>query len=401
MIKVYRFRLYPSQDVERKLFSSFDKCCFVYNYCLENKAFRDSVLPQLKQEYPELYGVYGIVLQNVVHQLQDNLHVLHVLKTNGHRVGRLRFKKRFHSMVFEQSGFKIDDDMLILSKIGRISMKVSQPIQGVIKQVIIKHNKTQKWFACLVCEDSVEPLKTMGRKAVGIDLNVANFCTDSDGLVVEHPHNVKRVAKQLAKQQQKLAHKKKGSNNRRRQKRRVALVHERVELRRNDFLHKLSRYYVNRYDLIALEDLDINGLVQINGPSMRKLMLDAGWRRFIDFCGYKAESAGKRRVKVNPEGTTRKCNVCGRTVWKTLSERMHRCSCGVVLPRDYNSALNIKHRGLSMVAWDTCEPSKPDEAASTLAEIKTSILFSEGEQVLVEEARIPPWECQSIKEAIS
>jgi len=292
-------------------------------------------------------------------------------------------------MIFEQTGFKIDGDTLVLSKIGRISMKVSESIQGIVKQVIVKRNEAHKWFACLVCENPVESLKSVGRKAVGIDLNVSNFCTDSDGLVVEHPRNVKKASSRLAKQQQKLSRKKKGSRNRRKQRCRVALVHERVELRRNDFLHKLSRYYVGRYDLIALEDLNINGLVQINGSSMRKLVLDAGWRRFIDFCGYKAESAGKRRVKVDPNGTTRDCCCCGRKVWKSLSERVHRCVCGVVVPRDYNSALNIKHRGLSVVAWGTCEPSMPDGAASTLAEIKTSILVREREQVLVEEARIP------------
>ena len=75
MLHVSRFRLYPSRGVETKLFSSFDKCCSVYNYCLENKAFKDNVLPQLKQEHPELYDVHSIVLQNVVHQLQSNLHV--------------------------------------------------------------------------------------------------------------------------------------------------------------------------------------------------------------------------------------------------------------------------------------------------------------------------------------
>jgi putative transposase len=391
MIHVHRFRLYPSRGVEKKLFASFDKCCSVYNYCLEHQAFKDNVLPQLKQEHPELYEVHSIVLQNVVHQLQNNLHVLLALKANGHRVGRLRFKKRHHSMIFEQTGFKLDGDTLVLSKIGRISMRVSQPIQGVIKQVIVKCNKTHKWFACLVCEDSVEPLKVIGRKAVGIDLNVSNFCTDSDGLVVEHPRNVKKASKQLAKQQQKLAHKKKGSNNRRRQKRRVALVHERVELCRNDFLHKLSRYYVNRYDLVAVEDLNINGLIEINGSVMRKLMLDAGWRKFIDFCGYKAESAGKRRVNVDPNGTTQECSGCGRIVRKTLSERVHRCDfCRMAIPRDYNSALNIKHRGLSMVGWDTAEPSFPNYVgkSSTLAEIKISTLVREREQILVEEARI-------------
>ncbi|MGB9407473.1 MAG: transposase [Terracidiphilus sp.] len=388
MINVHRFRLYPSKGVERKLFDSFDKCCSVYNYCLEHQEFKDNVLPLLKQENPELYEVHSIVLQNVVHQLQDNLHVLHALKENGHRVGKLRFKNRHHSMIFEQTGFKLDGDTLVLSKIGRISMKVSQPIHGVVKQVIVKHNKTHKWFACLVCEDSVEPLKATGRKAVGIDLNVSNFCTDSDGLVVEHPRNVKKASRRLAKTQRKFSSKKKGSHNRRKQKTRVALVHERVELRRNDFLHKLSRYYVNHYDLICLEDLNILGLVEINGSVMRKLMLDAGWRKFADFCGYKAEHAGKRRVKVDPKGTTQECSVCGRTVFKTLRERMHRCVCGAVLPRDYNSSLNIKRRGLDMVAWGTCEPSKCESTTSTLAEIKTSILPPLQEQVLVEEARI-------------
>lgn len=389
MIQVSRFRLYPSRGVETKLFSSFDKCCSVYNYCLENHAFKDNVLPQLKQEHPELYEVHSIVLQNVVHQLQSNLHVLHVLKEKGYRVGRLRKKKRFHSMTFEQTGFKLDGDTLVLSKIGRISMRMSEPIRGIIKQVIMKHNKTHKWFACVVCEDSVEPLRSTGRKAVGIDLNVSNFCTDSDSLVVEHPRNVKKAEKHLAKQQQKLSNKKKRSHNYRKQKCRVALVHERVELRRNDFLHKLSRYYVNRYDLVAVEDLKIKGLIEINGSSMRKLMLDAGWGKFLSFVGYKAESAGKRRVQVIPNGTSQECSVCGRTVWKTLSERVHRCPfCGVVMPRDYNSALNIKHRGLKMVGWVTPEPSFPDGKSRTLAEIKTSILSPMREQVLVEEARI-------------
>ena len=390
MIQVSRFRLYPSKGVESKLFSSFDKCCSVYNYCLEHQVFKDNVLPQLKQEHSELYDVHSIVLQNVVHQLQNNLHVLHVLKEKGYRVGKLRPKKRFHSMTFEQTGFKVDGDTLVLSKIGRISMRISEPISGVVKQVIVKHNKTHKWFACVVCEDSVEPLRSTGRKVVGIDLNVSNFCTDSDGLVVEHPRNVKKAEKRLAKQQQKLSNKKKRSRNYRRQKRQVALVHERVELRRNDFLHKLSRYYVDRYDLVAVEDLNIKGLIEINGSSMRKLMLDAGWGKFLNFVGYKAESAGKRRVQVDPKGTTQECSVCGRMVWKDLSERTHRCPfCMAVMPRDYNSALNIKHRGLKIVGWVTPEPSFPNGKSRTLAEIKTSILSPAlREHVLVEDARI-------------
>jgi putative transposase len=388
MIHVLHFRLYPNKSVEKKLFSSFDKCCFVYNYCLENQVFKDSVLPQLKREHPELYEVHSIVLQNVVHQLQDNLHVLHALRERGHRVGKLRKKKRFHSMIFEQTGFKLDGDALVLSKIGRVGMKVSRAVTDTVKQVIVKYNKTHKWFASLVCEDNVEPPQSVGKKAVGIDLNVANFCVDSDGLKVEHPRNVKKAEKQLRRQQRQLSSKKKGSHNSCKQKRQVARVHEKIELRRNDFLHKLSRYYVNNYDLICVEDLDINGLVAINGSPMRKAMLDASWGKFVNYAWYKAESAGKRVVKVVPNGTTQECSVCGRIVPKTLSERIHTCPfCGVVMPRDYNSSRNIKLRGLCMVGWGTAEPSTAKEL-STLAEIKTSTL-SLMEQVLVGEARIP------------
>lgn len=78
--------------------------------------------------------------------------------------------------------------------------------------------------------------------------------------------------------------------------------------------------------------------MQINGSNMRKLMSDAGWGKFMNYVGYKPESAGKRVVHVDPKGTTQECSLCGRTVFKTLSERMHRCRfCGAVMPRDYKA----------------------------------------------------------------
>jgi len=72
-------------------------------------------------------------------------------------------------------------------------------------------------------------------------------------------------------------------------------------------------------------------------------MLDASWGRFVNFVGYKAESAGKRAVHVIPYRTSQECSVCGGKVVKRLSERMHRCPhCGSVMPRDYNAARYIK-----------------------------------------------------------
>ena len=109
---------------------------------------------------------------------------------------------------------------------------------------------------------------------------------------------------------------------------------------------------------------------------------------FKRFVLYKAENAGKYAVLVSPRGTTQNCSVCGRIVSKSLSERMHNCPfCGATMPRDYNSALNIKFRGLKMVGWGTPEPSSPNVESETLVEIKTNTLVLP-EQVLVVEARI-------------
>jgi len=100
MFQVSHFRLYPSKTVEKKLFSSFDCCCFVYNYCLENQIFKDNVLPSLKQQHLELKGVHNTMLQNVVHQLSDNLHGLATLKRKGKKAAKLRLKNCFEIWVF-------------------------------------------------------------------------------------------------------------------------------------------------------------------------------------------------------------------------------------------------------------------------------------------------------------
>jgi len=277
---------------------------------------------------------------------------------------------------------------------------ISRPIEGTIKQIIIKHNKTHNWFAAVVSEDKIKEWYAFRRsyqkprnslRVVGIDLNVSNFSTDSDGLVIDHPKNVKKAEKKLMRQHKKLSRRKKGSLNRKKQKWIVAKVHEKVENRRNDFLHKTSRYYVDTYDLIALEELSIDRMVQNGNSGLSKAILDASWGKFENYVLYKAENAGKYAVQVIAKGTTQDCSVCGKTVPKDLSQRTHSCPyCGSVMPRDYNAAQNIKLRGIEMVGWGTPEPSLLNiEKLNTLAEIRTSILdINNPKQVFVSETRI-------------
>jgi putative transposase len=117
MRHVTRYRAYPSHPVEQRLFTGFARCSFVRNWCLETKVYRDSCLPKLKEEYPELKEVHSKVLQNVVQQIVHNLIALRGLKAKGRKVGKLR-KKWLHSMIYEQTGFKLTGNCLRLSKIG-------------------------------------------------------------------------------------------------------------------------------------------------------------------------------------------------------------------------------------------------------------------------------------------
>ncbi|HOI59226.1 MAG TPA: transposase, partial [Methanoculleus sp.] len=202
---------------------------------------------------------------------------LRKLKEKGRKVGKLR-KKWVHSMIYEQTGFKLTGNRLRLSKIGEMRIELSRPVPGRIKQIVIKHTPAHKWFVAIISETPDTPELTTGTRAVGIDLNLENFSTDTDGKVFPHPHNVRMAAKRLRRAQRRLSQTVEGSRNRRKQRVRVARIHEQVENRRTDFLHKWSRYYVDNYDCIALEHLTIKPMVESLEAKLRgrsKSILDA------------------------------------------------------------------------------------------------------------------------------
>ena len=354
MRRSYKFRLYPSKREEEQLCWTLDKCRFVYNQMLErlnkqkkpNRIELQSSIPKLKEAYPRLKSVYSKVLQYEPYRLFSNLVALSRLKKKGKKVGRLRFKGRgwFKSFTYNQSGFKLIKtgkrcNKLQLSKIGDITIRAHRELVGQIKQITIKQYRSGKWFALLSVEQ--EAIQTpQNPKQVGIDLGLMNYIHDSDGNQVDHPHHLNKSLKKLRKQQRRLSKKKKRSNNRAKQKLKVAIVHEKVLNQRNDFLHKLSQMYVNNYGMIAVEKLNIKGLIKLSYNA--KNLMDASWNKFLQMLRYKAESAGTLVIEVNPKGTSQNCSKCGQIVKKVLSARTHNCPhCGLVLDRDHNAAINI------------------------------------------------------------
>ena len=303
-------------------------------------------MPELKKRHTELDEVYSKVLQYENYRLHSNILTLYNLKKNGRKVGKLRFRGKdwFKTFTYNQSGFKIIPtgrrfQTLHLSKIGEIPIRMHRNVTGKVKQVTVKHTPSGKWFACLAVETNKGIKATQSGKKVGIDLGLDNYIFDSDGNRVSHPKYLYKSMEKLGKEQGKLSNRKKGSKNRIKQKIKVARVHERIVNQRDDFLHKLSRHYVNKYGFIAFEKLNIKNMVR--NHRLSKSIADASWNKFLQMLRYKAESAGVRAVEIDPGMTTQKCSECGRIARKSLSVRTHKCKCGFIADRDYNSALNI------------------------------------------------------------
>lgn len=205
----------------------------------------------------------------------------------------------------------------------------------------IARSATGKWFACFSVETAERTLESTN-KQIGIDVGIKSFCTFSDGTEIDNPKFFRADEKDLAKAQRK------------KNRKRAARIHERIKNRRNDFVHQVSRYLVDNFDVVVFEKLQVSNMVK--NSRLAKSISDASWGKMIELCMYKAENAGRRIIQVNPRNTSQNCSSCGEIVKKDLSVRVHHCSsCGLTLDRDENAALNILRLGLESVGNQSVE----------------------------------------------
>ncbi len=369
MILTNKFRIYPNMDQERELIRVRDLCCLVYNRLLEeyNAGLMDHYetgrfLTQLKDEMPELRDVYSKCLQPVRDRLFYNIKAQRAIKEKGKRIGKLRFKNktRFKSFTYNQIGFKLlpkNDKfgLLYLSKIGEIPIRLHHEVIGRIKQITIKQMSSGEWYAFIVVDTGLDNYETVKiEQAIGLDVGLDHYIVDSDGHEIENPRHLKQALKKLRKEQRRLSKKQRGSKNKEKQRIIVARCHERVENQRNDFQHKVSRAYVNNYDLIVTEKLNPGNMVK--NRRLARSISDASWSSLNQELAYKAENAGKLFVQVDPRNTSQMCSGCGKLVPKTLGDRRHDCPfCGLSLSRDHNASINILHRGIEKVGQELPE----------------------------------------------
>jgi putative transposase len=361
--KTYKYKLNPTPVQKRELGRVLGLCRWLYNTALEQRITawqrarvsvsrfqQEAELKDIRAAFPEYAAIHSHVLQDVLARLDKTYQAFFRRVQAGEKAGFPRYqgRTRYHSFTYKEfgNGAALDNGFLVLSKIGRIAVRWSRPIEGTPKTVTISR-EADGWYVCFSCADvPIRQLPPTGQET-GIDLGIEAFATLSDGTRIFHPGWYRQAERALKTAQRRVSRRKKGSNRRRKAVTLLAKAHQKVRRQRQDFHHKTALAIVRQYDMVYHENLQPANMVK-NHP-LAKSIQDAGWGAFLIILTDKAACAGRRVVAVHPAYTSQRCSGCGAIVQKSLSVRWHSCpDCGTNLHRDHNAAKNIERAGRAL-----------------------------------------------------
>ncbi|MGA3298291.1 MAG: transposase [Candidatus Bathyarchaeia archaeon] len=364
LFSAYRYRLYPSGVQEMRLKRSLHALCELYNTLRAEKIHQyqqnhqslsrtklRSLALQIRRNNPKLRQIYSQAEQNVADRV--------AIAFKNYFQGRARFPrskrfKEYMSFTYPQSGFKLENGRLLLSKIGKVRIFIHRPLQDTVHRLTIKY-AVGEWYAILLT-NRTEPVKldinhVTNDKIRGGDLGLEQFVTLDNGESVQYPKFLLAAEERIKYLQRRLARKRKGSKRRRILVRQLARLHLHVARQREDWQNKLINTIFKECDVLVLEKLNVAGM--LSNHHLAKAIMDSSWSKFASKCMRKADMLGKHVVFIDPYGTSQFCHQCLTWVPKTLADREHRCpNCDADLSRDLNSALLIRELGIL-----SCSPS--------------------------------------------
>lgn len=354
VIKGYKFRIYPNEEQSKKIDNTCSACNYVYNGMLAYKQFRykefgekyskfdlNKVLTQVKKSDTWLNEFDSKALQQTIS------HMDRAYDAFFNKRGKFpRFKsKRNPKQSYTTFQLRITDGYINIPKVGKIKVNIKSYGDRFVNwyqssECTVSKSPRGRYYISMLVKENIEQYKPTGAM-VGIDLGVKTFATTSNE---EYSHLPKRLWKHEARVQflqKKLSRQKRGSNTYEVTRKLIAKHHERVSNIRSNFLHNLSTKLIKENQLIALEDLNIKGMMK-----NRKLARAIGRMGFYQFRSM-LESKAKwhdREVKVismwYPSSKT--CSKCGNIKSDLkLSDRVYKCECGLEIDRDYNASINI------------------------------------------------------------
>ena len=366
MRRAYKFRLYPNRNQERELEIMLETHRRLYNACLGQ---RKSVYEkdQISVSYCEQSAWYKN--QRAVHPWYAKLNFSSAQATMrrldkayaaffrrlqaGEKPGYPRFKVagRYDSMEFPAYGDGIRlQEKLRIQHVGQVKVKRHRGMEGAIKTVTLKR-EADKWYAIFSCDLGDVSIASSTNPPVGIDVGIESFFTTSEGEHEPNPAYLKAQLPALRRAGRVVTRKQKGGQNRRKAVGVLRAWHVRVKNLRGEHRHQVALKLCRRYGLIAVESLNIKGMLR--NRRLSRAIADAAWGGFLATLRCKAERAGVVVVEVNARGTSQRCSNCGQVVEKSLRQRQHVCSCGLAVHRDVNAARNI----LALARTGPAEPN--------------------------------------------
>ena len=347
LIRTFRFRLKPTRAQHNRLRDALEHSRQLYNAALEERidCYRKtgrgrSFFQQCAglTEFRADQSTYAACMERAPLKALDLAYSAFFK-----RGGFPRFKGRewFKSIAWLDHWGWAFNGKFRAKGIGTIAVHQHRALPSTPKTARIKR-EGRHWFLLLACEVVACPSNDNGA-AVGIDLGISSFVALSDGTLVPNGRHGRKAAQELRRRQRALSRCKRGSKRRRKVRERIAGVHSLVRRARRTWHFQVASDLVSRFGLIAIENLNVKGLAQ---AALARDVNDAAWGGFIQILCDKAESAGRRVVKVNPRGTSQTCPECGIVKAKALSERVHRCECGYTADRDVAAAQVILFRAV-------------------------------------------------------
>ena len=364
MIKAIKVRIYPTQEQMIHLNQSFGSSRWVYNTLLAkqkdsyneekrklNVSELGKYLTALKPQYPWLANVSAGMLQQSMLNLNQGYSnffknmkhfSLPVFKSK-HSKQRIKFPK---DTVRKCKGNRIN----LTKKLENIHFKCSKKDEkylnknfDLIKSVTISKNKSGKLFASFLVERPNLKQLPASNYIIGLDLGIKDFIIASDGTSFKNIKSNRSNKNKLKTLHQSLSRKKKGSNNKNKARIKLAKFNEKINNKKEFYLHSIVNQLLNENQVIAIEDLNVKGMMK--NHNLAKSIQELSINRFISILKYKAKWYGRKVEKVDRFFPSSKlCSSCSSVNKSlTLKDREWKCGpCGTTHDRDLNAAINIE-----------------------------------------------------------
>jgi putative transposase len=368
---VYEFKVKGKEAQYRAIDEAIRTSQFIQNKCLrywmENKSLRQYDLNKycaiLAAEFPFADELNSMARQSAaertwsaIARFYDNCK----RKVKGKK-GYPKFKKNCRSVEYKTSGWKLSSNRKSITfsdkkAIGTLKLKGTYDLNCYdIKQIkrVRLVRRADGYYAQFAIDVKVRIETEPTGQAIGIDLGLKFFIADNKGNTEQCPQFYRSSERQLNRANRKKSKKfNKGafpqSKNYHKARNRYARKHLRVSRQRKEYCKRVAYSVIQSNDLIAYEDLNVQGLVK--NRRLAKSISDAGWSTFRQWLEYFGFKYGKATIAVPPHNTSQNCSKCGKKVKKSLSTRTHVCPhCGFIEDRDVNAAINILKLALCTV----------------------------------------------------